>query len=324
MRALAWSLCLIIGLTSAPIAAQPASSALSEATKLLGEGEFERALKRLDGALLKTKDASEIARLQVARGQCLLALGKHDRALEAFSAALKKDVNVALPDFASPDAAALFRKALSSYPATLSVTVNVAASVRVGDRSLGPAPLTAQVEPGTLIVEATTSDGRSSRQSVDLKPGSTVTIALEIAAPPAVLETPPPPPPSVSEPTVTPPQPLPIAVTETPRRSRVGWIPLGAGVAVAAAGGISLWQARVQYDRLADASRPPMTSEEMRSAVGTGTTLQTVGWVGVGVGAAAIAAGAVMLALPPKSESPELSIGLAPGGAFVAVSGVLP
>jgi len=105
--------------------------------------EFERALKKSDAALKKAKDAAETAKLQLARGQALLALGENDKARAAFSAALKADPTAELDaSRASPDAVRVFEKARSELPATVSITVpNGSASIIIDDKDMGPAPL---------------------------------------------------------------------------------------------------------------------------------------------------------------------------------------
>lgn len=316
-----WLLVVLLLSGASPAFAQP--TALTEATRLLAEGEFERALKKLDAAVKRTTVPAELAALQLTRGKCLLALSRRPQALAAFTAALQHDVSIEPGEDASPDALALFDEARAAFPGTVAVTVDGEAHVRVDGRDLGPAPLKLQLRHGDHQVEAIAPDGRSARQVVEVRAGLPLDVALAL---------PPPTPPTASAGVTEPPlasDPGPLATErEGPRRSRVGWIPLGAGVVVAAAGGVSLWQARVQYDRLSDPSRPPLTPDEERSAVSTGKTLQTVGWVGVGLGAAAAVAGAVLLALPPSTDGgaavqPVASV--APDGSvWLGLAGVWP
>lgn len=120
--------------------------------------------------------------------------------------------------------------------------------------------------------------------------------------------------------TVPPPAP-PIVSTPAERpHSKLGWIPVAGGAVLAGAGGVSLWQANVRYQLLT--GRTTLTAAQERDAVQTGPVLQTLGWVGLGLGAAAMATGVVLLALP--GDAPAVSALVMPGGAFVGVTGRLP
>lgn len=313
---------LVVVLLSGASAAFAQPLALTEASRLLAEGEFGRALKKLDAAVKRTTVPEDLAALQLARGRCLLALSRRPQALEAFTAALQHDVTIEPGEDASPDALALFDEARAAFPGTLAVTVDGEANVHVDGRDLGPAPLKLQLRHGAHEVEAITSDGRSARQTVQVLAGRPIDVALVLPAPVLVA---PSPAPVVAAPRSDSPA---ISAREAPARSRVGWIPLGAGVGVAAAGGVSLWQARVQYDRLTSPTQAPLTADEEQSAVSTGKTLQTVGWIGVGVGAAAAVAGVVILALPPASASEASThplVSVAPDGSvWLGLAGVWP
>lgn len=316
-----WLLVVVLLSEASAAFAQPA--ALTEASRLLAEGEFGRALKKLDAAVKRTTVPAELAALQLARGRCLLALSRRPQALEAFTTALQHDVTIAPGEDASPDALALFDEARAAFPGTLAVTVDGEANVHVDGRDLGPAPLKLQLRHGTHEVEAIASDGRSAHQAVQVLAGRPVEVALVLPPAAPVLATPSPAP-VVTAPRTDSPA---LSAREAPARSRAGWIPLGAGVVVAAAGGVSLWQARVQYDRLTGTTQPPLSADEEQSAVSTGKTLQTVGWIGVGVGAAAAVAGVVMLALPPAPQgtSAHPVVSVAPDGSvWLGLAGVWP
>lgn len=322
------ALVLVVVLATAALA-QPAAE---EATKLLFDGEFTRALHVVDTALGKTKDSGQAARLLLLRGQCLLALGRAEQAQAAFVAALKKDVTAELDAAtANPDALELFDQARQGFPGRLSIAVaSGQASVRVDGKSHGPAPLTLELPAGPHVVEATAPDGKRARAEVDVKAGRRLEVVLPwpaAAAPPADA------PVAVAPPTPTPtPGPAPgdaparpaATVSAGTPRSHLGWIPLGAGVAVAGVGGILLWQAEVRYQRLANGTEP-LTPDEEWDAVDRGPVLQTLGWVGLGLGAAAIATGAVLLALPPSDGKPTVSAVVTPDGtAWVGLGGRWP
>jgi hypothetical protein len=127
---------------------------------------------------------------------------------------------------------------------------------------------------------------------------------------------------SAPAPLVEPPPAPPIVSTPAERpRSKLGWIPVAGGAVLAGAGGVSLWQANVRYQLLT--GRSTLTPAQERDAMQTGPLLQTLGWVGVGVGAAAVATGVVLLALP-SGDAPAVSALVMPGGAFVGVAGRFP
>lgn len=322
MRTLLLGVVLVV---AAPVWAQ--SPALREATRLLADGEFERALKTLDAAVKRSSAPAELAALHVERGKCLLALARRPQARAAFTAALSQDVGVEVGDDASPDAVALFSEARAAFPGRVTVTVEAEASVQVDGRDLGPAPLTVALPHGSHVIDVTAADGRRAQRAVQVQAGRELSVAVPL--PPL-----PPRPPIVEAPVLSPPEapaPAPVAAAATAgatSRSSSGWVVAGAGVAVAVGGGLCLWQAGVQYDRIADPSAPALTDDELRRAAATGRALQPLGWVGLGVGAAAIATGAVLLALPPSTPAdpkPTVVGGLAPGGGgWVGVGGRLP
>jgi len=273
-----------------------AASPLVEAKKDFAEGDFERAVKKLDAALKKSKDPAEAAQLQLLRAQCLIGLGKTDAARAAFTGALQKDPAIELDaSRASPDAMSLFDQARAALPATIAVKVTGgAATLRIDGKDFGPAPLTTQLPPGPHVFEARASDGRSAKKELTANAGRKLEVELPLEAelkspaPVAAEETKPPP-----QPVEAPPGPMPTVAARTERRApMIALVPLAAGVAITAVGAVLLWQARSQYSRLEDMTGPAVTPDEEQTLLKNGPLMQTVGWVAVGVGCAAAVAGA--------------------------------
>ena len=219
-------------------------------------------------------------------------------------------------------------------PATLVVLVKAGeADVAIDEKDLGPAPLQTQVPGGVHVVLARGSDGRTTRVEAQVPPGRKVILELELEGP-RVGEAPAPKPevevppqPKVVQPEVrSPPSPTrpPEVAKEAPtlRPAALGLM-IGGGV-VAVAGGIGVWQAWAQWNKLTNKSLPALAPGEGETIAATGKTLQVVGWVGVGVGVAAAATGAVLWGLDSRRSGPHVTLAPIPGGAMVGVSGVLP
>lgn len=112
-----------------------------------------------------------------------------------------------------------------------------------------------------------------------------------------------------------------VEVVRGPSRvRRSSWIPAAVGVAAVAAGTVMLVQARSTYDRLTIPQAALLTQAEAQALGQQGSTYQTVGWVGVGVGAAALAAGAAMLIFG-GTEVVRAGVALGPDGAGVTLAG---
>ncbi|MDQ3262299.1 MAG: hypothetical protein M3Y59_01365 [Myxococcota bacterium] len=103
-----------------------------------------------------------------------------------------------------------------------------------------------------------------------------------------------------------------------------GWVALGAGAAVAGGGGYSLSLAADRYTQLVGAQQQVRTEDAVRFR-SEGSLFQTVGWVGVGLGAAAMAGGVAMLVMPSGAPAKAQAMVLPTADGFVfSVGGVLP
>jgi len=321
---------LLVLVSAAALCAAPKVAPLADVNKELASGEFERALKKADAALKKTKDPAETAQLQLSRAQALLALGRADAARAAFVLALKADPAAELdPAKASPDAVRLLDKARGERPATLVLEVHGgSANVSIDEKDMGPAPLQMELPAGTHLIEARSGDGRTVKTETKLVAGRKTEVALELGTSSELKK------PAAEEPApaaAAPPPPAPASapVAEVKRssggkRSLIGLGPLIGGAVLAGAGGVLLFLATAQRDRLVNPSLPPLSPADEAAALSNGRLFQTLGWVGIGVGAAAVVAGAMLLALGgSSSDDSDARLGLmfTPGAAALAVQG---
>ena len=322
-------LVLALGAFGAEAAAAKKGPPLAELKKEFAAGEFERVIKRAEAALKGGLQGEEAAQVQLWRAQALLALGREEPARAAFTRAVEAWSEIALDaERASPDAVRLFEKARDAVPATLAVTVlGGEATVLIDEKDLGPAPLVTQLPGGPHVVEARGAGGLVAKEELELKAArrQELTLTLQLPPPPAEPKPEPvavAPPPAEAQPPVA----APVAVEQPPPApsspSRVGLIPLIGGVALGAAGGVLLWQARAAYDTL-NGDGPALTAEQEAAALRDGPMFQSLGWVAVGVGAAAVVAGVVMLAIAPASPA-QAGVFVVPGGGGVTVSASLP
>lgn len=326
-----------------------AAKARAEIAKDYAKGDFEQVVKKVDAALKKATESTEIAQLQVLRAQALLALGQSDKARAAFGAAVQKDPTVELDaSHASPDAVRMLDRVRGELPATLVVLVKAGhdADVAVDDKDLGPAPLQTQVPGGVHVVLAKGADGRTTRVEAQVPPGRKVVLELELkpgagvksvaVAPPrealpspgtagtagasgtsadgTVAE--------VSQPVVLQPvEPEVSRAMPAVRPASMGlWI--GGGV-VAIAGAVALWQAGVQYERLNNPTGATFAPGEGEAVARTGQTLQALGWVGVGAGLLAAGAGGLLWWLDWRASAPKVGLMVTPTGVWVSVYGVM-
>jgi len=322
-RALALG-CVLWAAAAAPAPKKPAP--LAELKKDFAAGEFERVIKKADAALKAGLEPQDAAQVQLWRGQALLGLGKEAQARGAFTSAVEAWGEVELDvQRASPDALRVFEQARAAVPATLEVTVSGGeATVHIDGKDFGPAPLVTQLASGSHLVEARGAGELRAKSEVVLQPGRRRQVELQLQLPPP----PPPEPKPEPEPVAVAPAPAPAPKIEQPAppppqgSSKLWLAPLGGGVVLGVVGGVLLWQARVAYDAL-NGSGPALSAEEEASALRNGPTFQSLGWLAIGVGAAAAVTGVVMLALAPSSPA-QASVFVTPGGGGVMVTAPLP
>ncbi|MCY1030612.1 hypothetical protein OV207_04015 [Corallococcus sp. BB11-1] len=106
---------------------------------------------------------------------------------------------------------------------------------------------------------------------------------------------------------------------ETPGRRKWAWVPAAGGVVAAGVGTVFLVQSRSKFDDLD--KNEFSTLAEADAARDSGKRSQTIGVVGIGVGAAAVVTGALMYFLPTKQSSVQPSVTLTPQGGGLSVAG---
>jgi hypothetical protein len=104
-------------------------------------------------------------------------------------------------------------------------------------------------------------------------------------------------------------------------------VPAIAGLVVGAGGAVLLGLAKVNHDALARRNRTtPLETEAALTTAARGASYQTLGLIGVGVGAASLIGAAVMFIFgkPPDLDTIQPSVAFAPSSASVAFKGVFP
>ena len=307
-------------LVAAPVFAEDAQ--VQAARQLFEDGEFDAAVKKADAGLPKASTPADAAALLVVKGRALLARGEAAKARLAFLAALKKDAGVQLDVArAGQEAVDLLQAAREELQATVTIAVpNGSATIRADDKPLGPAPLTVRLPAGKHVFEANSTDGRTGRLEQVLGANAKLTLSIELGS--STPDVP------IKRPDTTvstgpvesaPPPPPAATVDRSGRRSFVGLIPAVAGAVVAGAGAGCLIASDQQYQKLTNGTQ--LDAASATQAASTGATLQTLGWVGVGVGAAAVATGVVLLFVVTEPPPVELSISVTPQGGSLGVQG---
>jgi hypothetical protein len=104
---------------------------------------------------------------------------------------------------------------------------------------------------------------------------------------------------------------------------RLWWLPAIVAAGGAATGAIGLVSAGGQYANLKTQLAAQGVNETTRQLAANGTTMQIVGWVGVGVGVAGLAGmGALLLFGSEPAVTPTVTLG--PAGAGLALGGTFP
>jgi len=284
-----------------------------EARKLFDEGRFEAALPQLKEVFEAT--GSPNAQLYVAR-----ALREMGRLVEAHRA-MAKALDVATTKAAEDSKYEVTRIAAAGELATLDtrvgkVVVVFADKVEGTSISLNGTPLTdaelgapVAVEPGTVIIVATTPGKPDIRQEEVLSAGQTRTVALRFG------QTGP------TEPGQTP--QTPDAPTETSGGGiRIaGFVALGVGVVGMGMFGVSYAVAGgIESDLEEACGGQRCTESEFADDVDRGKTMDTLANVGLVVGAVGLVSGAAMVLFggPTEGSDSGATVAAGPDGAMAA------
>lgn len=320
LLALALALVSSAGTIVSPASAQTTSSeedarlTFKAARALYDEGHFAEALPRFQSVAVTLESPN--ARLFAAR--CLRELGRLPEAYEEMGRALVEATELAKTEARyaeTRDAAAVERTALEARVGRVLIVVQQPPGdleITVGGRLLKTTQLGELVaaEVGSVEIVATAPGFEEVRRDVELAAGSVVTLPIELTPHDAS--------PSGGDPTPSP------TVSEGGEVRIAGFVVAGVGVAGMATFVIAGLAANGKYDTLEErCAAAPCTDEEIADDVDTGETLDTVANVGLIVGAAGIAAGALMIAFggPTDEAAVALQPMVAPDALGVAYRG---
>jgi hypothetical protein len=288
---------VVAALTGAVICAAPRASADPSAADLLvarqlGTEGIELAQQGDCGAaLLKLERAEAIHHapsLLLKIGECQTKLGRHVDALSSLDRVAHEKLGPNPPHafvVAQERAAALIEEVRPKVGTLRVDTSGPRAGVlfRLDQGELKPATLGLDrlVDPGTHVIEATTSDGHYIRREIDVAQGTREAVTLDLPAPEG---------PNASGA----PRPL-VPVSDGPNMRTVGWALTGAGAAglltSAIFAGVTLSKKASLDDACTGKACPPSSRSDYDSA----TTTATVTGIALVVGVVALGAGIFIL-----------------------------
>jgi hypothetical protein len=309
---------VVLGLVTVATAA-PKQDPVTAAMNAMAEADFDKALALLDAALVKNNSPQVIERLQLMRGEALVALTRIDEATRAFGAALAANPLAALdPSTASPDAVSAMAAARRQILSDLSIAIagGAQADVKLDDIELGPAPLKTRAGAGKHRIEAITRAGVRVTQEIELVPTKPLHVVMELPAP--VAPTP--------APVAVAPAPVPTVKKVAPTssgRPKAALIPIGLGVVGLGVGvGLAVDSAG-KYTALKQSLDNRVPPADFTAQVAAGRTEQTIGLV-VGSVGLAMAVGGGLWFLLGGSSSQSVSVYANGSGAGVAAMWELP
>ncbi len=283
------------------------------AQKAYDEGKYERALK-LFLTVAKVLDSPN-ALFMAAR--CLRELDRLPEAFERMSSAVSLATQRAVDDpsyLQTRDAAAAEREQIGAKIGRVVVAVvdpPESLEVRIDGRQVEAAQWGEQlgVAPGLVIIEAVAADHEPFRRELELGAGDTETVAVALRL-------------------IGSDEPLPGGADEGGALLTAGLVTLGIGVV-----GMGLFvttgvMANSRFSQLEDeCGQPPCTDPKYADVVDEGKTLDLLANVGVGIGAAGLIAGTVMIAIgwpgggaeegADEAGDGEVSLSASPDGAGI-------
>lgn len=282
--------------------------------------DFARALDEFRASM--ELYASPNARLYIAR--CLRELGRYDEAVNEYERAMREANDRAATDpryVATRDAARSELLAVEPRVSRLTLTIHNAPPnvlARVNDREIPAAALGVPfaVMPGHLVVTAEAPGWERSSREVDVDAGREVTVGFSLRERPRLPGEGPNDPGRVT---------TPARRGGVPRA--VAWASFGVGAAGLVAFGVFAGLASGRFSDIETRCGSAPCPESERAAIDEGRTFTTVANVGLGVGIAGVAAGALFLILsrpsaepaPPRTEGLRVSVGptsVTVGGSF--------
>lgn len=242
--------------------------------------EYEKALKQLRSARLKSAGPDDEAQIALLEGIVLADMGKEDKADTAFKTAFSVNLEAKLPVDVSPKVLAIAEKARANVRKLL--TPQLEAQQQETERRRVEEK---QMREENLRAEAEAAKAREAKRAEDL------------------AVTPPPPPPSAVQ---NPPAP------SGPSARSLSWIPGVVGLASGGTSAILLASAASRYRALNEGTVPVEEAESFRDL---GKREALFGYVTAGVAAAGLTTAALMFALGgPQPPATVTAVPLEKGG----------
>ncbi|MBL8933909.1 MAG: PEGA domain-containing protein [Archangium sp.] len=181
-------------LLSLALAGSPASTGkgtrFEQGQKLFNQGDFEGALKQLDGAAQDERDPAVLEKVHLLRGQCFSARQDFIRAEDAFALALESNPDASLdPARVDPTVVKLLDAVRVRLTATLIVnSTPPGASLFLDSKNAGVTPQTVQAPIGKHRLEARWGDGPMTPVDLVIRPKKEIRLEfVQGQAPPPVL-----------------------------------------------------------------------------------------------------------------------------------------
>lgn len=302
-------LALACTLAAPPLASAQTRPSLEEGAPPLAEQRYltGREMYRqgnLEGAVEEFRTAFDLfptsSKLAFNLGRVSERLGRTAEAANWYRTYLKLAPEA--PDRAEIEAlVASLERRLTAQQGTLVVTtepLGAAVFVDGATTAAGQTPLTVRLAPGEHALRVTLEGHRTALQTINLEAGqrSAMTVRLEPmeAAPP-------------------PEDPPPVVDRAPADDGAVRWLPwavMGAGAAVAGTGAFFVAKAFDAQDERDATIQDGGSVEDAKAADDDARTFQTVGWIGVGVGVAAIGGGLAWWLL----DTGDATVSLGPWG----------
>jgi hypothetical protein len=278
---------------------------LAQARELLSQGRALREHRDFPGAIEKLRAADALAHTPITAfelGRTYLVAGKLVEARETFLSVSRIAVGPEETE-RSNSARAESDKLAADLPARIpSLNIRVTGvpldtvAITIDGAAVPTEVLAAPrlVNPGSHILVATSTTGGRTETAVDIKEGETREVELKLTFTGGV------PPSTTAETTPSTAPSTSVSASPAdgePRRRRsnaLEWSLLGGGVAIAAAGTVTMAVGASQSSNAAQ--------NYDRSSYDSAKTIWTTGLIGVVVGGAALAGGAVLFALPTGND----------------------
>ncbi len=277
------ALCLTIFATSAFAQSAEVKKYLNTAITLYENLEYEKALKQLKQAHVKSPGADDDAKISLLEGIVLADMGREEKALTAFKTGFSVDVEAKLPLEVSPKVQAVAEKARANVRKMLAPQLEAQKAeeqrkLAEEERKVADEKRRAEIEAERLAeVKRQEAEERAKNQ----------------------------------------PPPMVVKQGDGPSVRALSWIP---GVVGLAAGGVAtglLVSASGKHEALVNGTANPADAARVRD---TGKTEATLGYVFTGVAAAGVATAVVMFIAGAPKETPVVAAVPIDGGGFVSAT----